>query len=80
MSKNTSISLGNHFENFMLSKIDSGRYNSVSEVVRAGLRLLENEEKKMEVLKEALELGENSGISEIFDSKKHLQSLHKRHL
>ncbi len=80
MSKNTSISIGNHFEDFMQSKINSGRYKSKSEVVRAGLRLLENEEKKMEVLEEALELGENSGITESFDSKKHLQALHKRHL
>ena len=80
MSKNTSISIGSHFEDFMLRKIRSGRYNSKSEVVRAGLRLLENEEKKMEALKEALELGENSGITESFDSKKHLQVLHKRHL
>lgn len=80
MSKNTSISLGSHFENFTLSKIGSGRYNSISEVVRAGLRLLENEEKKMEVLKEALQLGENSDITERFDSKKHLQALHKRYL
>ena len=80
MSKNTSISLGSHFENFMLRKIQTGRYNSISEVVRAGLRLLENEERKMEVLKEALELGENSGITEKFDSKKHLKALHKKHL
>ena len=79
MSKNTSISLGNHFENFILSKIGSGKYNSVSEVVRAALRLLEQEEKRMEVLKEALELGENSGIAKKFDSKKHLQDLHKGH-
>ena len=78
MSKNTSISLGNHFEYFMLMKIKSGRYNSVSEVVRAGLRLLENEEKKTESLIKAIEQGENSGIDEKFDSKKHLQALHKR--
>ena len=80
MSKNTSISLGSHFEKFMLRKIETGRYNSVSEVVRAGLRLLEDEDKKTEVLKEALELGENSGITEKFDSKKHLKALHKKHL
>lgn len=63
-----------------MNKIGSGSYNSVSEVIRAGLRLLEQEEKKIEVLKEALELGENSGIANDFNSKKHLTDLHKRHL
>ena len=80
MSKNTSISLGSHFENFMLNKIKSGRYSSISEVVRAGLRLLENEEEKTESLIKALEQGENSGLDNSFDSKKHLQALHKKHI
>ncbi|MEI7725100.1 MAG: type II toxin-antitoxin system ParD family antitoxin [Bacteroidota bacterium] len=80
MSKNTSISLGNHFENFILNKIGSGSYNSASEVIRAGLRLLEQEEKKIEVLQAALELGENSGIAEDFNSKIHLKDLHEKHL
>ncbi len=80
MKKNTSISIGNHFEMFMLRKIKTGRYNSVSEVVRAGLRLLEDEEKKTEILKEALEIGENSGLTEKFDSKKHLKALHKKYM
>ena len=80
MSKNTSISLGNHFENFMSKKISSGRFNSASEIVRAGLRLLENEEKKVEALKGAIELGEDSGFNENFDSKVHLKALHKKHI
>ena len=80
MSKNTSISLGNHFESFILNKIGSGRYHSISEVIRAGLRLLEQEERKLEALKGALELGENSGIAQDYDSKKHLKDLHKKHL
>jgi len=79
MSKNTSISLGDHFESFILNKIGSGRYHSVSEVIRAGLRLLEQEESKIEVLKEALEVGENSGIVQDFNPKKHLQELHEKH-
>jgi len=80
MSKNTSISLGNHFESFILNKIGSGRYHSVSEVIRAGLRLLEQEERKIEALREALEIGENSGIAKDFNPQKHLKDLHKKHL
>ena len=80
MSKNTSISLGNHFESFILNKVGSGRYNSASEVIRAGLRLLEQEERKTDALKEALELGEKSGIAMDFNTKEHLQGLHKKHL
>jgi len=80
MSKNTSISLGNHFESFILNKIGSGRYHSVSEVIRAGLRLLEQEERKIEALREALEIGENSGIAQDFNPQEHLKDLHKKHL
>ena len=80
MGKNTSISLGNHFENVIMKIIGSGRYSSASEVIRAGLRLLEQEEKKIQALKEALEHGEKSGIAKDFNSKNYLQELHKRHL
>ena len=80
MGKNTSISLGNHFESFILKKIGSGRYHSVSEVIRAGLRLLELEETKIEALKEALEIGEKSGIAQDFNPQKHLKDLHEKHL
>lgn len=80
MSKNTSISLGNHFESFILDKVGSGRYNSASEVIRAGLRLLEHEERKIDALKEALNIGESSGIAKDFIAQKHLQSLHEKHL
>ena len=80
MSKNTSISLGDHFEGFILNNIGSGRYHSASEVIRAGLRLLEHEEKKIEVLNEALELGERSGYVKDFNAKKQLDELHKKHL
>ena len=61
MAKNTSVSLGDHFEQFIGSQIDSGRYGSASEVVRAGLRLLETTESKLEVLRKALVAGERSG-------------------
>ena len=80
MGKNTSISLGSHFESFIMNEVESGRYNSSSEVIRAGLRLLELEERKTAELRTALDLGENSGIAEDFDAKKHLQELHEKHI
>ncbi len=61
MAKNTSILLGDHFENFVNLKIDSGRYSSASEVLRAGLRLLEIEEMKSQEINKALIEGEKSG-------------------
>lgn len=80
MGKNTSISLGDHFEEFIHKKISSGRYNSASEVIRTALRLLENEELKIERLRSALEAGEESKTIENFDAEKHLQELHEKHL
>lgn len=75
MSKNTSITLGNHFENFVQSRISVGRYKNASEVIRAGLRLLEEEENKVVVLKQAIQEGIESGIEENFDPEKFLQKL-----
>ncbi|NJK86462.1 MAG: type II toxin-antitoxin system ParD family antitoxin [Bacteroidales bacterium] len=77
--KNTSISLGPHFENFINSSIASGKYNSASEVVRSALRLLESEEKKLKELGNALIEGENSPMVENFDSNKHLTDLHRKY-
>ena len=54
MSKNTSITLGDHFEKFINAQLSSGRFNSTSEVLRAGLRLLENNESKLQVLRDHL--------------------------
>ena len=80
MEKNTSILLGNHFENFINGVISSGRYNSASEVIITALRLLEVEEQKTIELRKALELGENSKIIEGFNPKDHLQELRRKHL
>ncbi len=80
MGKNTSISLGNHFEEFIANEVKSGRYSSVSEVIRSALRMLESEEKKERELIKALEIGEKSGVVENFDPKEHLKELHRKHL
>lgn len=61
MAKNTSITLGDHFEAFIASQIESGRYGNASEIIRAGLRLLEEYEGKVESLRRALIEGERSG-------------------
>lgn len=59
MSKNTSVSLGDHFESFVDGRVKAGRYASVSDAVRAGLRLLEQEETRLDVLRQTLATGEN---------------------
>ena len=80
MGKNTSISLGDHFESFINSEISSGKYNSVSEVIRSALRLLEREEIKEQELIKALEVGENSGLIDDFNASEHLKELHSKNL
>ena len=75
MNRNTSISLGSYFDNFIQSRISVGRFKNASEVVRAGLRLLEEEENKIIALKEAIQEGIDSGIAHDFDPKSHLKKL-----
>ncbi len=67
MSKNTSFGLGNHVSHFVEEQISQGRYGSASDIVRAGLRLLEEQEAKLAVLRAALIEGEQSGASAAFD-------------
>lgn len=67
MARNTSISLDDHFADFLAKEVASGRYGSVSEVVRAGLRLLEDQELHLAALRSALVEGEESGAPEGFD-------------
>lgn len=75
MGRNTSISLGNHFEDFVDAKVSTGRFKNASEVIRAGLRLLEEEETKLLTLKNAITAGIESGVARNFDPKKHLEKL-----
>lgn len=67
MGKNTSFSLDDHFTAFINNEVASGRYGSASDVVRAALRLLQDRETRLDVLRQALVAGENSGESTPFD-------------
>ena len=75
MSNNTSVSLGDYFENFVQNRISEGRFKNVSEVIRAGLRLLEEEENKSIALKNEIQKGIDSGIAHDFNPTKHLEKL-----
>ena len=69
VAKNTSVSLGEHFTAFAAEQVDSGRYGSTSEVIRAGLRLLEDEQRRMDALREAIREGDESGPAVPFDMR-----------
>lgn len=75
MGRNTSVSLGHHFEAFIEEKVSDGRYQNASEVIRAGLRLLEEEENRISLLRNAVEEGINSGIATDFTPETHLDRL-----
>ena len=76
--KTTSVALGAHFEDFIQTSIASGRYNNASEVVRSGLRLLEEQEQKIVALRSAINEGLTSGLVVDFDSKAFLQEMKAR--
>jgi antitoxin ParD1/3/4 len=78
MGRNTSVSLGDYFEGFVESKIANGRFKNASEVIRAGLRLLEEEENRVTALRSAIQEGINSGIAKDFNPKQHLEQLKAR--
>ena len=79
MAHNTSISLGDRFSDFIANQVRSGRYNSASDVMRAGLRLLEEHEAKVATLESALIVGENSGATRPFDSEAFLARMKTKH-
>lgn len=79
MAKNTSVVLGDHFEAFIGDRLKTGRYSSASEVVRDGLRLLEEREAHLEALRAALIEGEESGPAVPFDFDAFLQRKRAEH-
>ena len=79
MAKNTSILLGDYFDGFINQQVNSGKFSSASEVVRAALRMFEYEETKKAELINALKKGEKSGFIEKFNRESFLKNLHKKH-
>jgi antitoxin ParD1/3/4 len=77
--KNTSVSLGDYFTTFIDAQVRAGRYGSVSDVVRAGLRLLEEHDAKLKALQSALVAGEESGEPAPFDSEGFLTRMRAKH-
>jgi len=75
MEQNMSVCLGSYFDNFIRSRISEGRYGNANEVICDGLRLLEEEEKKVKILKNLLQEGADSGMAENFNPKIHLELL-----
>ncbi|MCR4377562.1 MAG: type II toxin-antitoxin system ParD family antitoxin [Rhodospirillales bacterium] len=79
MARNTSVSLGEHFAEFIDTQVQTGRYGSASDVMRAGLRLLEEHEAKVKALQDALIAGEDSGAPVPFDNAAFLKRMRSKH-
>jgi len=79
MPRNTSVVLSDHFNEFITKAVESGRYNSASDVVRAGLRMLEAEEEKLQRLRAELQKGIDSGFIEDFDFDEFLADMNSKH-
>jgi len=75
MGKNTSVTLGEHFDKFIAEQVLDGRFGSASEVIRAGLRILEEEESKLAALRAAINAGEKSGFAENYSLNSIMQKL-----
>ena len=75
MNRNTSVSIGDYFDSFIQGRISAGRYKNASEVIRAGLRLLEEEENKILALRAAIQEGIESGIAYDFNPESHIEKL-----
>ncbi len=73
--KTTTVALGAHFDEFIQTSVLGGRYTNASEVIRAGLRRLEEDEQKISALRAAIQEGESSGYVEDFDFNAHLNQL-----
>ena len=78
MSRNTSVTLGEHFDKFVSDKIEEGRFRSVSEAVRAGLRRLEEDEAKLEALRLKLTASKNSQLIENFAPQQFLVEMRRK--
>ena len=79
MGRGTSFSLGDHFQTFIEGQIAHGRYDNASEVIRAGLRLLEAQETELTALRAALIEGETSGAATPFDFDAFIVKARARH-
>ena len=77
--RNTSVSLGEYFTDFIDVQVQTGRYGSASDVVRAGLRMLEEHDAKVQSLRQSLIAGEESGEPTSFDSEAFLKRMRKKH-
>lgn len=80
MAKNTSILFGDYFDNFISQQVKKGKFSSASEVVRAALRMFEEEEAKKVALVNELKKGEQSGFVKNFDRDKFLETIHQKHV